>query len=265
MKEFSLKENSLIARLAAGKLGGKRVAIVIGNRIHLHGVSKKNFLSNPRWLRHELKHVQQFEQHGFIPFIIKYLWHNLFHGYHNCCYEKEARDAEADESLISRYQLYDKDDELLDHFSALYNTNMQNETLAHGELYDAPVEKVWAALTEKEQMKQWYFDIPDFELKSGSVFNFYEPGGNNRFHHQCRITEIIPLKKFEHTWAYPAISKGETIVTWELIPKSDKTLVTLSHSGTESFADGGAALAKENFAAGWKEILGSSLKKYLEG
>jgi uncharacterized protein YndB with AHSA1/START domain len=26
---------------------------------------------------------------------------------------------------------------------------------------NAPVDKVWNALTNKEQMKNWYFDIPD--------------------------------------------------------------------------------------------------------
>lgn len=105
MKSFFIKENSLIARIAAWKLDGKRVAIVIGKRIHLHGVSKEIFLANDRWLRHELKHVQQFEEHGFFTFIIKYVWHSLFHGYHNCCYEREAREAEDDETLLARYKL----------------------------------------------------------------------------------------------------------------------------------------------------------------
>ena len=29
-------------------------------------------------------------------------------------------------------------------------------------MVNAPVEKVWNALTEKEEMKKWYFDISDF-------------------------------------------------------------------------------------------------------
>ena len=141
---------------------------------------------------------------------------------------------------------------------------MQSEILTQEELYNAPLEKVWNALTDREQMKQWYFDIPDFELKEGAVFNFYEPGGKNEFHHQCLIQEINPYKKFVHTWAYPEKSKGETTLTWELFPEGDTTTVKLSHSGIESFADGGSDLSKENFEAGWKEILGVSLKKFLE-
>ena len=28
--------------------------------------------------------------------------------------------------------------------------------------YNAPVEKVWKAITDKEEMKQWYFDLDAF-------------------------------------------------------------------------------------------------------
>lgn len=80
------------------------MAIVMGHCIHLHGVSKKDFLQNERWLRHELKHVEQYAKHGFIGFIAKYLWHSLIYGYHNCCYEKEARAAEDDEAIITHYK-----------------------------------------------------------------------------------------------------------------------------------------------------------------
>lgn len=118
MKGFFIKENSIIAKIAAFKLRGKRVAIVIGNCIHLHGVSKEIFLQNPKWLRHELQHVQQFEQHGFLPFLIKYIWHSLRHGYHNCCYEKEAREAENDETLIAQYKLLNDDKILADYKSS---------------------------------------------------------------------------------------------------------------------------------------------------
>jgi uncharacterized protein YndB with AHSA1/START domain len=55
-------------------------------------------------------------------------------------------------------------------------------------------EKIWKALTEKDQMREWYFDIPDFELKEGAIFNFYEPGDARQFHHRCQIKEIVPFK-----------------------------------------------------------------------
>jgi len=94
---FNIKENSFIARLAAWKLNSDKVAIVIGKTIHLHHVSRLEFLQNKRWVLHELKHVDQFRQYGFFRFIFLYLWESIRNGYTNNKYEKEARAAESDE------------------------------------------------------------------------------------------------------------------------------------------------------------------------
>ena len=91
---YSIKENSWIAKLASLKLGSKRVAIVIGKTIHLHNTSRQEFLKDERWVKHELCHVKQFQQYGFIPFLAKYLWESIKNGYYNNKYEVEAREAE---------------------------------------------------------------------------------------------------------------------------------------------------------------------------
>lgn len=44
------------------------------------------------------------------------------------------------------------------------------------ETYNVPVEQVWRAITDKDEMKIWYFDIPNFVLKEGAVFDFLNPG-----------------------------------------------------------------------------------------
>ena len=94
MIDYSIKENSWIAKVAAIKLRSKHVAIVIGKTIHLHNTSKQDFLKNEKWVKHELCHVRQFKQKGLITFILKYLWESIKHGYFNNRYEVEARDAE---------------------------------------------------------------------------------------------------------------------------------------------------------------------------
>lgn len=124
--------------------------------------------------------------------------------------------------------------------------------------------KVWQTLTDKSQMKEWYFDIPDFELKVGATFNFFEPGGENKFHHRCQIKEIVPNKKLTHTWAYPSHSKGESLVTWLLNEVNGATEVTLYHEGVEQFAHAGPEFAPENYQLGWEGIL-SILKNYVYG
>lgn len=91
---IKIKENSWIAKLAAKKLKINAVAIVLGKTIHLYKVSRNNFLSDERWLKHEACHIRQFEENGYFIFIFKYLWQSLKHGYYNNKYEKEARLAE---------------------------------------------------------------------------------------------------------------------------------------------------------------------------
>ena len=126
------------------------------------------------------------------------------------------------------------------------------------------VQNVWQALTDKAQMKEWYFDIPDFGLKAGATFNFHEPGEARQFHHQCVIREIDPLRKFSHTWTHPALSKGESVVTWLLEEHNGATQVTLHHEGVENFADAGEAFAPENYQMGWNGFM-AALKNYANG
>jgi len=93
---LNIRENSWIAKLAAKKLQSKNVAIVIGSTIHLHNMTKQQFLQNEKWVKHEVCHLQQFKKHGKFIFIFKYLWESIKHGYYNNKYETEARKAEED-------------------------------------------------------------------------------------------------------------------------------------------------------------------------
>lgn len=129
---------------------------------------------------------------------------------------------------------------------------------------NAPVEKVWKALTDKNEMKNWYFDIPDFELEVGKQFNFYEPGDEKKYHHQGEILEIIPHQKVKHSWTYPEFSNGKSIVTWEIQPDDKETIVTLIHENIDAFNDLGENFSRESFTEGWNGIIGQSLRQYLE-
>lgn len=95
---FRLKENSLCARFAAWKLGSEKVAIVFGSTIHLHNTTKEEFLSNIKWVSHEIKHIEQYKRYGFVTFIFLYLLESIKNGYINNKFEIEARDAEKDDT-----------------------------------------------------------------------------------------------------------------------------------------------------------------------
>lgn len=89
-----IKENSWLAKIAAAKLRSGSVAIVMGNTIHLYNTSKHDFLQNQCWLKHELCHVRQFKQHGYVQFLVKYLYESIKVGYYNNKFEAAAREAE---------------------------------------------------------------------------------------------------------------------------------------------------------------------------
>src|SRR5688572_21611441 len=94
LNDINIKENSWIAKFAAKKLHASNVAIVIGKTIHLHNATRQQFLQNEKWLKHELCHIRQFQQYGFLNFIVKYLWESYKRGYFNNKFEIEARKAE---------------------------------------------------------------------------------------------------------------------------------------------------------------------------
>ncbi len=103
--KISIKEKSFIARIASKILHEKSVAVVIGKTIHLWNADKQNLLKNKKWLRHELVHIQQFRQYGFIKFLLLYAWETLKNGYYNNKFEVAARAKENDETAVINMQL----------------------------------------------------------------------------------------------------------------------------------------------------------------
>jgi len=128
--------------------------------------------------------------------------------------------------------------------------------------YNAPAEKVWQAITDRQKMEQWYFKLEDFKPEVGFEFRFSGGPDDRSYLHICVVTEVIPGKKLTHSWRYDGYA-GESFVTWELFPESDKTKVKLTHTGLETFPKE-PDFAKTNFAMGWTHIVGTSLAEYLE-
>lgn len=128
---------------------------------------------------------------------------------------------------------------------------------------NAPVAKVWEAITDRDKMKNWYFDLEEFKPEVGFEFRFYGGKDGREYLHICEITEVVPEKKLTYSWRYDGDS-GLSHVTWELFPEGDTTRLVLTHSGIETFSQNNPDLVKENFEAGWNHIIGKSLKEYLE-
>ena len=128
--------------------------------------------------------------------------------------------------------------------------------------FAAPIARVWKALTDVDEMRQWYFDLKEFRPEVGFEFQFVVEHQGMTYHHLCTITEAIPQKKLAYTWRYKG-HEGDSLVTFKLSPAGDKTRLKLTHEGLETFPKT-AAFARKNFVEGWTTLIGSSLKEFIE-
>lgn len=141
---------------------------------------------------------------------------------------------------------------------------MKNDPFVIEKIFNAPIQKVWKALTDKNEMKQWYFDIAEFKAIVGFEFQFKAGKNEIEYLHLCKITEVIVSKKLTYSWRYDGY-EGNSFVTFELFEEGgNKTKLRLTHTGLESFSSHNADFAKASFAKGWTHIIGTSLTKFLE-
>ncbi len=141
---------------------------------------------------------------------------------------------------------------------------MKNEPFIIERTFNTPVEKIWKAITDKDQMKQWYFDLSEFKPVVGFEFRFSGQGHKGeQYLHLCKITDVVANKKLRYSWKYDNF-EGMSYVTFELFEEGPKTRLKLTHEGLETFPANNPDFAKESFAEGWTYIIGTSLPKLIE-
>ncbi|MGD1065650.1 MAG: SRPBCC family protein [Vulcanimicrobiaceae bacterium] len=102
-----------------------------------------------------------------------------------------------------------------------------------------PIDRVWDYLTKTELLATW-FDGGTIgtEVGADATFTFGMHG---------RITVYEPPHVLEYTWNEPETSTGpivDTLVRWELQPRGEQVLLTLTHSRIATSSVAG-------FGAGW--------------
>ena len=106
-------------------------------------------------------------------------------------------------------------------------------------IIDAPIDKVFLAVSDQDQLTNWFPNIAVLEKREGGrvSFKFLKSKKNNldKDHEMTgTVIKFIPNKELSYTWNFPTkpeFSK-DTIVTWrfESVDKN-KTKVILKHSG----------------------------------
>lgn len=140
---------------------------------------------------------------------------------------------------------------------------MKQQAFTLERTFDAPMPILWEALTNKTEMKKWYFDLPEFKAELDFEFQF--TGGHEdgiQYLHLCKVTEVIPGKKIAYSWRYDGYP-GISYVSFELFELGERTKLVLTHAGLDSFDQANPDFASHNFAEGWHQIINQSLLNYI--
>lgn len=141
---------------------------------------------------------------------------------------------------------------------------MEQQPIIVERLLDADVPTVWKAITDRDEMAKWYFNLEAFEPKVGYEFAFRAGEPGKEYLHICKVTEVVPERKLSYSWRFEG-DPGRSLVSFALFSQKSQTQIILSHSGTDSFNPEDPALDRSQFVKGWEQIIGISLKGYLEG
>lgn len=133
----------------------------------------------------------------------------------------------------------------------------------------APVERVWAVLTEPDHIGQWFGGRPaDFDLRPGAIMGL-DHGKHGKF--PTRIEKVDPPHYLSYRWAsgYPgqvADEENSTLVEFSLAAEGDGTRLRLVETGFAGLtipADRYEDASHESHSRGWLEVL-PGLRKYAE-
>jgi uncharacterized protein YndB with AHSA1/START domain len=126
----------------------------------------------------------------------------------------------------------------------------------------APVERVWALLTEGRHVGRWFCDAgADIDLRPGGemVLRWAEYGTG-----RARVVDVEPPRRFSYRWAAIREHWGEepddrnsTLVEFTLAPEGDGTRLRVVESGFEAL-EGTEAQRRRSFEVntqGWETQL----------
>jgi uncharacterized protein YndB with AHSA1/START domain len=122
----------------------------------------------------------------------------------------------------------------------------------------ASPERVWAALTESELTRQYYYgnDVIS-EWKPGSSLVYRDPtDGSEPIH--CEVVEADPPRRLVHTFSFPETGDPPSRVTWTIEARGAASLLILTHDRFETETS-----TYKSVQHGWVPIL-SGLKTLLE-
>ena len=128
---------------------------------------------------------------------------------------------------------------------------------------DAPIERVWTAITDPEQIKQWFFGVDtDTDWKKGSPIVHRGEYQGRPYEDKGVLLDIEPPRRLVHSHWSPVSGLADAPenyekVSWHLAERESKTELTITESNLASEE------AKATSDQSWRMVL-EGLKKLLE-
>jgi uncharacterized protein YndB with AHSA1/START domain len=136
---------------------------------------------------------------------------------------------------------------------------------------EAPIERVWAALTEPKSVSDWFCNGEEItiDLRVGGVM-ILDHGDHGRF--QTVIVKVTPPTVFSYRWAslYPGVRATEensTLVEFTLKPTAEGTLLRMVESGFDNLivpAGRDVRTEYESHCEGWTSVIGEMVKYVID-
>ena len=116
----------------------------------------------------------------------------------------------------------------------------EHGSVVHDVRFPHPVERVWAALTDRAALAQWLMPN-DFEARVGHCFHF--EAGPPRGDIDAEVLVLDAPTRLELRWMLDGVA---TTVTFTLAADGDGTLLHLEHAGIGD-------VSRPQFDGGWVE------------
>ncbi|HEV3187100.1 MAG TPA: SRPBCC family protein [Acidimicrobiales bacterium] len=140
---------------------------------------------------------------------------------------------------------------------------MNTDQIDREVVIDAPIERVWSAITEPKSVSAWFSDGGDvsIDLRVGGVMTF-DQGHHGAF--KTVIVSVTPPHEFSFRWAsaYPGVlatEENSTLVAFTLKETSSGTVLRVVESGFDAI---NVPTEYENHSKGWTSVI-AEMAKYV--
>ena len=125
-------------------------------------------------------------------------------------------------------------------------------------LIDAPVDVVWGVVTEPRQIREWFTDQAEIDLRVGGTGHLRFPSGQS---YSLQIEALEPPRRFAFRWVQPegaVMRAGSTmLVEFTLEPEAAGTRLRVVESGFDSvdWTDEKKRTYADDHTRGWDAIV----------